>query len=126
MKLAEVLPNSFSYNSASKPFVALGDYKKVEQLMANLRSDGLAFDDFCLTSLLHAYGNAKPKQHQRAESLFQEFVAEKPRGVSSNAVAALGRVIGKNAADALCDKCGLDENSILVTNGGKAAGKGKG
>ena len=44
MKLAEVLPNSFSYNSAAKPFVALGDYKKVEQLMANLRSDGLAFD----------------------------------------------------------------------------------
>ena len=68
MKLAEVLPNSFSYNSAAKPFVALGDYKKVEQLMANMRRDGLAFDDFCLTSVLHAYGNAKPKQQQRAES----------------------------------------------------------
>merc|ERR1719482_2513903 len=127
MKLAEVLPNSFSYNSVSKPFVALGDYRKVEQLMTSLRSDGLAFDDFCLTSLLHAYGNAKPKQQQLAESVFQEFVAEKPKGVSSNAVAALGRVIGKNAADALCDKCGLDRDAILATSGaGKGGGKGKG
>merc|ERR1719198_2457146 len=124
MRLAEVLPNSFSYNSAAKPFVSLGDYQKVEQLMANLRFDGLAFDDFCLTSLLHAYGNAKPKQQQRAESAFQEFAAAKPRGVSSNAVAALGRVIGKNAADALCDRCGLDPNSIIAM--GKGAGKGKG
>merc|ERR1719389_1560496 len=72
MKMVDVLPNSFSYNSTSKPFVALGDYKKVEQLMASLRRDGLAFDDFCLTSLLHAYGNAKPRQQQRAESMFRE------------------------------------------------------
>merc|ERR1719262_409461 len=117
MKLAEVLPNSFSYNSAAKPFVNLGDYKKVEQLMASLRSDGLPFDDFCLTSLLHAYGNAKPKQQQRAESVFQEFAAEKPRGVSSNAVGALGRVIGKNAADVLCGRCGLHHDAIIATSG---------
>merc|ERR1719262_144554 len=126
MKLAEVLPNSFSYNSAAKPFVALGDYKKVEQLMANLRNEGLPFDDFCLTSLLHAYGNAKPKQQQRAESVFREFVAERPKCVSSNAVAALSRVIGKNAADAVCDKCGLDQDAIVATSGGKGGGKGKG
>merc|ERR1719263_1136 len=126
MKRAEVRPNSFSYNSVSKPFVALGDYKKVEQLMANLRFDGLAFDDFCLTSLLHAYGNAKPKQQQRAESAFREFVAHNPRGVSSNAVAALGRVLGKNAADALVDKCGLNRETIMATRGGgKGGGKGK-
>merc|ERR1719478_1608200 len=125
MKLAEVLPNSFSYNSACKPYVALGDYKKVEQLMANLRSDGLAFDDFCLTSLLHSYGNAKPKQQQRAESVFREFIAEKPKSVSSNAVAALSRVIGKNAADAVCDKCGLDQDAIVATSGGKGGGKGR-
>jgi len=124
MKLAEVLPNSFSYNSAAKPFVALGDYKKVEQLMANLRSDGLAFDDFCLTSLLHAYGNAKPRQQQRAEAAFREFVAEKPKGVSSNTMAALGRVIGKSAADALCRQCGLDQDAIIAT--AKGGGKGKG
>merc|ERR1719321_512662 len=116
MKRAEVLPNSFSYNSACKPFVALGDWRKVEQLMEGLRSDGLVFDDFCLTSLLHAYGNANPKQQQRAESVFQEFVAEKPKGVTANSLAALSRVIGKNAADALCDKCGLDQSAINATH----------
>merc|ERR1719160_2480072 len=127
MKLAEVLPNSFSYNSVAKAYVAQGDYKKVEHLMTNLRNDGLAFDDFCLTSLLHAYGNAKPKQQQRAESVFREFVAERPRRLSSNAVAALSRVIGKSAADALCDKCGLDCDAIVATSGaGKGGGKGKG
>merc|ERR1719375_1918393 len=125
MKLAEVLPNSFSYNSASKPFVALGDYKKVEQLMVNLRNDGLAFDDFCLTSLLHAYGNAKPKQQQRAESVFREFVAEKPRILSMNSLQVLARVIGKNAADALCSKCGVDRQNLVATRGAtKGGGKG--
>merc|ERR1719191_2707896 len=95
--------------------------------MASLRSDGLAFDDFCLTSLLHAYGNAKPRQQQRAEAVFREFVAEKPKGVSSAAIAALGRVIGKSAADAVCDKCGLDRDAILaVSAAGKGGGKGKG
>merc|ERR1719265_3141748 len=122
--LAEVLPNSFSYNSAAKSFVALGDWRKVEQLMSSLRNDGLAFDDFCLTSLLHAYGNSKPKQQQRAEAAFREFVAEKTKGVSSNAVAALGRVIGKSAADSLCAQCGLDQDAIVSPC--KGGGKGKG
>merc|ERR1719272_595489 len=117
MRRADVLPNSFSYNSAAKPFVALGDYKKVEQLMADLHNDGLAFDDFCLTSLLHAYGNAKPKQQQRAEMAFHEYVAQHPKGVSSNAIAALGRVIGRSAADILCKKCGLDREAIEATRG---------
>merc|ERR1719387_3252955 len=112
MKRAGVTPNSFSYNSAAKPFVALGDYRKVEQLMAELRSDGLPFDDFCLSSLLYAYGNATPKQPQRAEAAFREYVAEYPKGLSSNALAALQRAIGRGAADSLCDQCGLDREAI--------------
>merc|ERR1719359_1154001 len=125
MKQADVFPNSFSYNSAAKPFVALGDYHKVEQLMADLRSDGLPFDDFCLTSLLYAYGNAKPTQRQRAEGVFREYVAEHPKGLSPNALAALGRVIGRSAADALCEKCGVDRKAVEATaNNGKGGGKG--
>merc|ERR1719240_1679871 len=118
MKRADVFPNSFSYNSAAKPFVALGDYKKVEQLMADLRSDGLPFDDFCLTSLLYAYGNAKPKQQKKAETAFRDYVAERPKGLSPNSLAALGRVIGRSSADALCEKCGLDRNAVEATSNG--------
>merc|ERR1719262_2185230 len=116
MKRADVLPNSFSYNSAAKPFVALGDYKKVELLMADLRNDGLPFDDFCLTSMLYAYGNAKPKQQKKAEVAFRDYVAEYPKGLSSNAIAALGRVIGRSSADALCDSCGLDRKAIATSD----------
>merc|ERR1719375_73675 len=124
MKQADVFPNSFSYNSVAKPFVALGDYRKVEQLMAELRNNGLPFDDFCLTSLLYAYGNAKPKQQKKAEAAFCEFVAEYPDGLSSNALAALGRVIGKSAADALCDSCGLDRKVIGAPDRGMNSRRG--
>jgi len=120
MKRADVLPNSFSYNSAAKPFVAQGDYRKVEQMMTDLRNDGLPLDDFCLTSLLYAYGNTQPKQRTRAESTFREFVAEHPKGVSVNALGALSRVVGRNAADALCEKCGLDRKAIeAAANAGR-------
>merc|ERR1719161_2825349 len=118
MRHANVPPNSFSYNSAAKPFVASGDYCKVEQLMHDLKNDGELLDDFCLASLLNSYANAKPKQSQRAEAAFREFVTEHPEGVSPNTLAALGRAVGQTNADALCKKCGLDRQAI------KAAGKG--
>merc|ERR1719217_1517126 len=68
MRCAGVQPNSFTYNSVAKPYVVKGDYERVEQFMKDLRSEGSPMDDFCLTSLLHAYGNAKPKQTFRAQA----------------------------------------------------------
>merc|ERR1719321_714597 len=103
MKLADVLPNSFSYNSAAKPFVARGEYRRVEELMASLRADGLPYDDFCLTSLLYAYSNAKPKQRAKAEATFREFVAEGVR-VTRTSLQALSRVVGRIEAEAICTK----------------------
>merc|ERR1719159_654181 len=91
MKQAEVLPNSFSYNQAAKPYVAKGDYRRVEKLMSQLRSDGLPYDDFCLTSLLYAYSNAKPKQRGKAEAVLREHAAEGVR-VTSTSLQALARV----------------------------------
>merc|ERR1719301_83508 len=75
MRRAGVQPNSFTYNSVAKPFVAKGDYERVEQFMKDLCSEGSQLDDFCLTSLLHAYGNAKPKQPGRAQEVVLEFLA---------------------------------------------------
>merc|ERR1719158_784936 len=95
MKLAEVLPNSFSYNQAAKPFVASGDYRHVEKLMSALASDGLPRDDFCLTSLLYAYGNCHPKQKRRAEEAFREYVSDGV-ALSRNAISALARVVGRS------------------------------
>merc|ERR1719161_95150 len=92
MKQCGVRPNSFSYNSVAKPFVAKGDYKKVEEIMGDLRDDGLAMDDFCLASLLHVYNNAKPKQHHLAELAFRRHAAESAE-VSANARSALARVL---------------------------------
>jgi len=121
MKRANVLPNSFSYNSAAKPFVAKGDYRKVEELMADMRNAGVSWDDFSLTSLLHSYGNSQPKQRQAAETAFCHYVAEHPRDMSPNALSALGRVIGRSAADALCVKCGLDPK--MIERNARSAGR---
>jgi len=74
MRRAGVQPNSFTYNSAAKPFVVKGDYERVEKYINDLRSEGSAVDDFCLTSLLHAYGNAKPKQTFRAQAALKQFL----------------------------------------------------
>merc|ERR1719217_1189547 len=74
MRHAGVQPNSFTYNSAAKPYVVKGDYERVEKFMSDLRSEGSPLDDFCLTSLLHAYGNAKPKQTFRAQAALKQFL----------------------------------------------------
>merc|ERR1719301_409836 len=75
MRRAGVQPNSFTYNSAAKPFVVKGDYERVEQFMKDLRSQGSPLDDFCLTSLLHVYSKANPKQPARAQEAVKEFLA---------------------------------------------------
>merc|ERR1719265_259243 len=117
MKQAEVLPNSFSYNQAAKPYVAKGDYRRVEKLMSQLRSYGLPYDDFCLTSLLYAYSNAQPKQRQRAEETFREYASECVE-LSRNALSALARVLGRGNAEALCEKCGVDWKAVEAQGGG--------
>merc|ERR1719506_1510913 len=107
MKAAGILPNSFSYNSAAKSHVARGDYRRVEELMNSLRADGLPYDDFCLTSLLYAYSNAKPKQRSKAEATFREFVVEGVR-VTRTSLQALSRVVGRSDAEAICARSGID------------------
>merc|ERR1719333_2003797 len=104
MKAAGILPNSFSYNSAAKPHVARGDYRRVEELMNSLRADGLPYDDFCLTSLLYAYSNAKPKQREKAEAVFREYVAEGVC-VTSTSLQALSRACGHAEAETICNQC---------------------
>merc|ERR550537_1428875 len=117
MRRAGVQPNSFTYNSAAKPYAARGNYRKVEKLVEDLRRDGLPWDDFCLTSLLYAYSNAKPRQRQRAEEVFQEFAAEGVR-MTHTAIQALQRAIGRSEAFALCEQCAVDPRGV------KGSGRG--
>merc|ERR1719214_102578 len=100
MRRAGVQPNSFTYNSAAKPFVAKGDYERVEKYMKDLRSDGSPMDDFCLTSLVHAYGNAKPKQVFRAQAALKHFVASGGQ-LSDNSKRAL-QLVGVREDGQLC------------------------
>merc|ERR1719453_2280228 len=116
------MPESFiSYNSAAKPHVARGEYRRVEELMAGLRTDGLAYDDFCLTSLLYAYSNAKPKQRSKAEATFRDFVAQGVR-VTRTSLLAFSRVVGRSDAEAICARCGVDWQATEAA--GKGVGKG--
>merc|ERR550537_1588905 len=124
MKLSEVLPNSFSYNSAAKPYVARGDYRRVEELMASLRKDGMPYDDFCLTTMLYAYSNAKPKQRSKAEAKFREFVTGGVH-MTRTSLQALSRAVGRGEAEALCARCGVDWQAVEADTG-KGGGSGKG
>merc|ERR1719217_1136846 len=100
MRCAGVQPNSFTYNSAAKPFVAKGDYERVEKYMNDLRSEGSPLDDFCLTSLLHAYGNAKPKQTFRAQAALKQFLSTGAQ-LSDNAIRAM-KYVGLRKDGQLC------------------------
>merc|ERR1719161_684985 len=95
--------------------------------MNSLRADGLAYDDFCLTSLLYAYSNAKPKQRGKAEGVLREHVVEGVR-VTSTSLQALARVSGRAEAEAICSRCGVDSAAVEVTagKGGKGRGRGEG
>merc|ERR1719440_1197247 len=124
MKAAGILPNSFSYNSAAKPYVARGEHRRVEELMNSLRADGLPYDDFCLTSLLYAYSNAKPRQREKAEAVFREHVAAGVR-VTSTSLQALARASGRAEAEAICSRCGVNIAVVESTSGRGGKGRGR-
>ena len=75
---------------------------------------------------------SEPKRSfRRQNDRFGRRMGTKTKGYENECqrrakVAALSRVVGKSTADALCNKCGIDQDQIVVTNGGKSAGKGKG
>jgi len=103
MKVAGVAPNSFTYNTAARPCATCGDYPRVEELMRLLCADGITRDDFCLATLLHAYGNARPKQAEKAAAVFREYAAA---GIapSRNSVSALAKAVGRQEAEVLCQQ----------------------
>merc|ERR1719171_337009 len=79
--------------------------------MADMKADGVQFDDFCLASLLNAYGNATPKQSRRAEAALADFAVQVPQAatavLSHSTLAALGRAVGRSAAESLVKKHGF-------------------
>merc|ERR1719393_959940 len=106
MKAAGVAPNSFTYNTAARPCATRGEYPRVEELISLRGADGLPRDDFCLATLLHAYGNARPKQAEKAATVFGEYAAA---GIapSRNSVSALAKALGRPEAEALCQRHGV-------------------
>merc|ERR1719443_1679718 len=105
--MASVSPNLSSYILAAKPYIVRGDYEGVEELMSGLRADGIPYDDVCLSTLLYTYRNAKPKQREKAEQVFCEFVARGTR-VTHESLRALARVMGRTDAEAVCVRCGVE------------------
>merc|ERR1719460_2471401 len=116
MRHAGVQPNSFTYNSAAKPYVAKGDYERVEKFMGDLRSEGSPLDDFCLTSLLNAYGNSKPKQTFRAQAALKHFL-------NSEHFVSTGACLSDNARRAL-KYAGLREDGQISLASSKQSANG--
>merc|ERR1719443_2191421 len=124
MRRAGVQPNSFTYNSAANPYVVKGDYERVEKFMSDLRSDGSPLDDFCLTSLLHAYGNAKPKQTFRAQAALRQFLLTGAQ-LSDNARRAL-KCVGVREDGQLCSPSSKQPPSNKVKSSRNSQGIDKG
>merc|ERR1719247_1279829 len=93
--------------------------------MRGLRADGLPYDDFCLTSLLHSYSNAKPKQRAKAEATFHEFVAEGVH-LTQTSLQALARVLGRADAESICARCGVEWETVEAAGGKGGKGMGRG
>jgi len=75
----------------------------VELLLSEMTAAGIAMDDYFLYAQLHAYGNAKPQQQERAETATRNAVAAGIRVDDQKLAAVLSHVLGRSAATAfLC------------------------
>jgi len=95
MKSKGVRPNVISYAALARPFAHRGNYRQVEHFLDDMRTNGLVLNEYFLYVMLVAYASARPRQSQRAETVFREAVAagvEVNDHVHNGLVRAVGRV----------------------------------
>jgi len=89
-----------SYSKRVRPFADRGDWATVELLLSEMNTSGFAMNGHFLFALLHAYGNAKPQQRERAETATRNALAVGV-WVNDHLAVVLSHVLGPSAAEAL-------------------------
>jgi len=97
----KIRPNTVAYSSLAQPFAIRGDWEKVELLLSEMTTAGIAVDNSFLCVLLLAYGSAKPLQWERAETIMRNAVTAGIQVNDQKLTAVLSRVLGRSAAEAL-------------------------
>merc|ERR1719265_349896 len=64
-----------SYTTTAQAYASKGNADATERILMEMEDEGLALDIHCLTVLLSAYSNARPKMRTRAVEAFSCFVA---------------------------------------------------
>jgi len=104
MQQKGIRPKAVAFSSLARLFAHRGAWEKVELLLSEMTAAGIAMDDYLLYALLHAYGNAKPQQRERAETATRNAVATGILVNDEKLTAVLSHVLGRSAALAfLCE-----------------------
>merc|ERR1719473_668870 len=97
--------NVVTYSALARPFARAGNWQMIEEFERQMLKDGLKKNEYFLYAQLDAYGNARPKQLERAERCFQEAMRD---GLEANnrIASALARVVGRTRCQDLLEKFG--------------------
>ena len=100
MQARGIAPHVVTYSALARPFAYRGHWQQVEGLGEELRASGCRPNDYFIYAQLLAYATARPKEPERAESLFREAVAE---GLCPNqhVQTGLSRALGRKRASEL-------------------------
>merc|ERR1719160_1369039 len=97
------LPSSkVPYTMVAQAHAERGNYLEAERILDDMQATNLRMDSQCLKALLSAYANARPRQSQRAETAFCNYLREmKSHTISGPALGALRRAVGGKRASAM-------------------------
>jgi pentatricopeptide repeat protein len=114
MEAAGVAPNAVTYTTLMRPYSMRGDWRRVEEVFTmmsgspNLK-DPLA-DPYVLSTLIHAYGHARPKQIQKLERVVADAL-EAGCKLTPQVTAALARHLGPQRTQVIVKNAQADRQS---------------
>lgn len=95
---------------APQAYACCGSFGDVERIFADMQERGMSLDEFGLTVLLSAYSRARPRQRERAQLVFEEYVRGGGR-VTAPPLRVLRTCLGAPLCSKLLAKLGLRQQA---------------
>jgi len=103
---AEVVATRQSFTTAAQAYASSGSYEDVERIFGDMSRFGMDLDHFSLTVLLSAYARARPRQSDRAEQVFRDYLSKGSK-ITPPSFHVLRTCLGINRCGRLLDQLGL-------------------